>query len=433
MKNEGEWGTKRRLMPGSLPDRAERSLARKRVLPRLLGLIMLSLLAQGVMAQSEDVDYTGTITLESEEGDNLRAGEDAVMENQFLVHLLDKDGNGPEVIKIWFPPLFPTFYIEFQTQSGTAGSLGPGTNQFAFPKTKGIALLDIRPRGNEKCFNGKGVFTIVEAKFDKLEASGEWVATKFHATFEGECTTVPATAGFKGAVDIAVVEEGEGSGAPEEPAAPGDGGPEPPPPPPPPFVRIIAPVAGVALGSHDRVSVPISTTVHQGYEGEIHLEAFSGPGITAVFEPAIIASPGAGATVLTIDTSEWLLPMRHLIEIRASGPPRSTSFVMPIEVLCEPPFVRALDVPDEIVVPLGGMTELEIEAAGSGPLRYQWYEGPRGSTWRPIEGASGSRVSIGPINGTSHYWLRVTNGCGTWDSPAIRVANKASRARAVRK
>lgn len=289
-----------------------------------------------------------------------------------------------------------------------------------------LDILIHTPTLQKGCLSLLGKLTISEADVRQEGTAGNvrLVADHFRAAFEAKCKDPQYTQGIRGTI---LVE-------PAQSQPPGGGGSEPPPPPPPPptYVKIVAPPNGVNLGNTSSATVAISTTVHEGYEGPIHLEAYGPPGLDVTFEPQMIPSPGAGTTAMTIEVGEHVLPMRHLVEIRAVGPPRPTSIVFPVELLCEPPFVSYTGLPTSTIVSPGGTTTLNIDVLGSALLRYQWYEGPTGSIWRPIENATGSSLTVGPVNGTSFYWLRVTNGCGSWDSPTLRVGNSGPRRRPAR-
>jgi hypothetical protein len=53
---------------------------------------------------------------------------------------------------------------------------------------------------------------------------------------------------------------------------------------------------------------------------------------------------------------------------------------------------------------------LTVTAVGTGPLQVQWFAGARGTTTRPIDGATGTSVDVSPLT-TTRYWARVANGC----------------------
>ena len=53
---------------------------------------------------------------------------------------------------------------------------------------------------------------------------------------------------------------------------------------------------------------------------------------------------------------------------------------------------------------------LSVAANGDAPLQFQWYMGQSGNTSQPINGATGSAISVQPTVTTS-YWVRVSNSC----------------------
>jgi hypothetical protein len=53
---------------------------------------------------------------------------------------------------------------------------------------------------------------------------------------------------------------------------------------------------------------------------------------------------------------------------------------------------------------------LSVAATGDAPLQFQWYMGQSGNTSQPINGATGSAISVQPTVTTS-YWVRVSNSC----------------------
>jgi len=62
----------------------------------------------------------------------------------------------------------------------------------------------------------------------------------------------------------------------------------------------------------------------------------------------------------------------------------------------------------------GSTASLSVVASGSPTLTYQWYEGDFPSTTTPAPGAAtGSTYTTPVLTTTKHYWVRVTNTCGT--------------------
>jgi len=90
--------------------------------------------------------------------------------------------------------------------------------------------------------------------------------------------------------------------------------------------------------------------------------------------------------------------------------------------------VSPCDAPAILVQPSGGDVlsgtsgVLAVIDSGSAPLRYQWYEGPRGDVSRPVPTASlASMTTPALLSGATTYWLRITNDCGSVDSDAVTM------------
>jgi len=90
--------------------------------------------------------------------------------------------------------------------------------------------------------------------------------------------------------------------------------------------------------------------------------------------------------------------------------------------------VTPCDAPAILVQPVGGAVlsgttgVLAVVDSGSAPLRYQWYEGPRGDTSHPVPNASlASMTTPTLLSGSATYWLRITNDCASIDSDAVTM------------
>lgn len=64
---------------------------------------------------------------------------------------------------------------------------------------------------------------------------------------------------------------------------------------------------------------------------------------------------------------------------------------------------------------------LVVDAGGTEPLSYQWYEGASGNTSDPISGATMDTLTINEPADGSTYWVRVTNGEGSVDSVTATI------------
>jgi hypothetical protein len=76
---------------------------------------------------------------------------------------------------------------------------------------------------------------------------------------------------------------------------------------------------------------------------------------------------------------------------------------------CTPPLI--IEHPESNTVQSGGTAYLFVEASGDQPLSYQWYEGLKGDTSKPIDGAIYYDYQTPGLTSTTRYWVRVSNSC----------------------
>lgn len=74
-----------------------------------------------------------------------------------------------------------------------------------------------------------------------------------------------------------------------------------------------------------------------------------------------------------------------------------------------------------VVVPAGQAATLKVSAVGTG-LTYQWYKGPSGDVSAPVPGALSATLVIGGLTTATSYWVRISDGTNTLNSPAAVVA-----------
>ncbi len=95
-----------------------------------------------------------------------------------------------------------------------------------------------------------------------------------------------------------------------------------------------------------------------------------------------------------------------------------------IVVDCRPPMILSLpgNQPASTTADSSGKATLKVVPSGSGGFRYQWYQGPSGSTYFPIAGATLPVLITQGVSGPTNFWVRVTNACGSIDSAAATVS-----------
>lgn len=145
-------------------------------------------------------------------------------------------------------------------------------------------------------------------------------------------------------------------------------------------------------------------------------------GLTASLDRSTIAAPGDGTVVLTV-TAIDLRPEIRTISFTGTGGGETAYGSITLDVVCDPPFILGLpeNQPQTQSVTRGQTATLRVSPGGSGPLAYQWYEGPVGSTYFPIEGATSASFTTRAIQQPTAYWVRVSNACGAVDSNGATI------------
>lgn len=87
--------------------------------------------------------------------------------------------------------------------------------------------------------------------------------------------------------------------------------------------------------------------------------------------------------------------------------------------------------PTNQTITQGESATLSVAVAGVPPLTFQWYQGASGDTSKPVNGATSSSFTTGPLASNASYWVRVANSTGHVDSSAASVTVNASGAPAI--
>ena len=99
----------------------------------------------------------------------------------------------------------------------------------------------------------------------------------------------------------------------------------------------------------------------------------------------------------------------HTIGAKAfnlSSQSSETQIAVSISTQNSPKIIRN---PTSQTVGSGQHVVLSVEATGTAPLTYQWYQGSSGNTSNPIGGATASSYTTPNLFTTTSYWVRVTN------------------------
>ncbi len=76
--------------------------------------------------------------------------------------------------------------------------------------------------------------------------------------------------------------------------------------------------------------------------------------------------------------------------------------------------------PDNEHILSGQTATLTVSTSSSG-VSFQWYEGNQGDTSNPV-GTNSPSFTTPPLTHTTHYWVRLTNACGSTDSHHANVS-----------
>jgi len=108
----------------------------------------------------------------------------------------------------------------------------------------------------------------------------------------------------------------------------------------------------------------------------------------------------------------------RVVVTNACGEAASSTATITVRTACDlPSIVRQ---PAGSTILEGATATLTVAAAGSGPLTYQWYEGPRLNRAKPV-GANENRFTTAALAQTTQYWVDITNACGAAVSQAATV------------
>ncbi len=82
--------------------------------------------------------------------------------------------------------------------------------------------------------------------------------------------------------------------------------------------------------------------------------------------------------------------------------------------------LRLITPPSDVTVVAGEPATLSVNAGGSG-FAYQWYEGRKGDTTRPLAGARQATYTLPAVPRTATFWVRLTDGVNHLDSETVTV------------
>lgn len=118
----------------------------------------------------------------------------------------------------------------------------------------------------------------------------------------------------------------------------------------------------------------------------------------------------------------------YILNVHATDPTthRVQSNYVFVGVDCRPPMILSApgNQPASTTADSTGKASLKVVPFGSADFKYQWYQGPSGSTYFPISGATSATLTTPAVTTATDFWVRVTNACGSIDSTAATVSPK---------
>jgi hypothetical protein len=133
-------------------------------------------------------------------------------------------------------------------------------------------------------------------------------------------------------------------------------------------------------------------------------------------------NPVFGATSRTLNTGN--LTTATSFWVRITNPCSTTGInsdaaQVSVVAACTAPAITGSS-PTAVTINAGAATTLSVTATGTS-LAYQWFRGESGDASNPVTGATGSVFATGALSASGNFWVRVSNSCGTANSPTIRV------------
>lgn len=248
----------------------------------------------------------------------------------------------------------------------------------------------------------------------------------YAATLAGCAVGVPTAPSGAGANQPATAPPAPPLPAPPDPAPPPSPprpadplpAPDPPSPPSAPALPVIVTQPRshtIPSGDHVRLTVgatgtaPLSYQWYAGTSGDMTStlagqtsDEFTTPALTTTARYWVRVFNAAGSVASDTATVSVAVP-----EPPSAAPPHITSH------------------PTGATITSGGTATLSVTAAGTAPLRYQWYQGEHGDTASPVSGATSATYTTPRLGATTRYWVRVSNSAGADDSDTATVTVSA--------
>jgi uncharacterized protein YkwD len=187
-----------------------------------------------------------------------------------------------------------------------------------------------------------------------------------------------------------------------------------------------APISGPSITAH-----PQSQTITAGEKATLTVSAAGGGTLTYQWfqgSAGVTSAPIAGATTTSFTTPALSATSSYWARVsNVAGSVDSSAAIVTVTSTPAPPAPPSAVVPSITSQPAsqsvasGQSATLNVGAAGTEPLVFQWYSGASGNTSSPVPGATSSSFTTPPLVSTASYWVRVSNGAGSIDSVTVTV------------
>jgi hypothetical protein len=182
---------------------------------------------------------------------------------------------------------------------------------------------------------------------------------------------------------------------------------------------IIQPRVDAVEAVYGAAGTEIALPLYYAFESAPPTLTASGiPGATFTFSPMYRGADGQMYTNMKIILGPDSPPGSHLVTIKSQIGEAESFATLIVVVDCQPPSILGIGQPQTQLVDRGTAATLRVSVLGSGPAKYQWFQGFTGMTRTPVSTGGGNTAELRtpPTNELTPYWVRVTNPCGSADS-----------------
>lgn len=191
------------------------------------------------------------------------------------------------------------------------------------------------------------------------------------------------------------------------------------------FIDVDPDTVTMLPGESVRLTVKATHNEELGFNAPITLSAPNLPqGMHITFDRNSFPAPGDGTTNATLTLDSSVFPQLYRsVGIFGSGGRETRAGFFAVNVLCDPPKILGLSTSQPLsqTIRRGQTATLSVKPEGGGAFSYQWYNGHAPLIWSPIPGANSATYVTPALTDISHYWVRVSNPCGSTDSLTATV------------